>query len=432
MISFQTNNLNTIIQTNKPIIDKPSTEVHNRKHLTYTKASQGIFLLERSSPKNTILKLAQQLVTQEVLEKLAKRLDDSQISISGKNLSDSIDLEIKSNDTAVKELKIYALLNHLNEISSLLPESQKRNLLSQILTNVSETGIVPKLISYSDESHIAHLVSYSVIGTTPLDDGKHGCFIEEKHLHFDIKHNEVVLEDKNIISYFNNKNLLLKDPLSYRLKPDAKHDIYKHYEKSLLTNLYKIETKNHLKKLYENIESAIHDKAKLKEIIMPIVLLISNSLGLETVNLTIVNDHSKYKLQPTALLNKGGFDKSNNTLFVYQKALIEELNTISDLPNDEKRKRLYQSIIKTLIDELVHKKQSQLVETLTTDSKKQAVAPLQIARVLDYKDNFNSYNDANYCLALRGDIDFYSNQPLQKDADSFNEKLLPYFLSAIN
>ena len=123
----------------------------------------------------------------------------------------------------------------------------------------------------------------------------------------------------------------------------------------------------------------------------------------------------------------GSSSRDKQEIALNQKTLLDHLENIryENVPINDIRDALFTEIISTLIQEAIHTWQ---VNEVNKPSK---LEDNRSIRLKDYEDNLKHYNSSLACLALKGDLKFYYEQPLEHDSQIVSQSVTESILEKI-
>jgi hypothetical protein len=278
---------------------------------------------------------------------------------------------------------------------------------------------MPRFISFDRSTKIAEFVQDELIGAKDCGQGTNEYHILRKNLLYDFSVDRETSNSISVISPTQDRNLLLASPESLSQNETAAKNLYEPVIDKLKKTISDEPSETQIQDLAANIDQLIYNKQKIQEILTLLAISCSEALGMELPSIKVYYSSNP---QNQSSWERGSFEPFNKTINIDLTPLVSDTNALLEVGNtpSQVRKILFESLMRTFFDEIIHTWQYHAAYSGRTES-----------RLADYRNNFSSYNNANYVLALRGEMSYYKEQPVEKDAEIISSGLIGYINSKI-
>ena len=376
-----------------------------------------------SSLGSDFLKLAAKLLAPTDVDRLQRLLSSNRFTSSSPDFHQNLDLAKQNSSNEFFTLKEqHAVSNFVNAVEQ-APVHLRDQLAKHMLEVFIDIANMPYLLTYDELTKTASFIQNSVT-ENPLEEGITNYVLEQNLESITLSGQRGCVRHPSLSPQ---KSMLqLKDPQSYRIKPGECSTIIQELETKLLEALNTDQVTNQLQELYKQLPEIIGNGTEFQKSLEPILTTMVNALNIRDIKFRIENSSQKESFDFN-LAGSSSHDKQEIAL--NQKTLLDHLENLrhENVPINDIRNALFTEIISTLIQEAIHiwqvNEASKLNKHATYDNKS--------IRLKDYEDNLRYYNSAFACLALKGDLKFYYEQPLEYDSQIVSQFVTESILEKI-
>lgn len=375
--------------------------------------------------KLDLLEIASKFLDKEYIERLQTLLDSNRFTSSKPELSKSLDLSGQNQSEEFSILKEQqAISNFVNAVEQ-VPRDLREQLAKYLLEVFVDTSNMPCLLTYDKSTKTACLLQNSL--TEMFSEEGITSYVLDKNLEFLTLPKQREIQSTHHKSFKERSTFQLKDPQSYHIKLGEYLEIIQELNIKLLKAFSDAKVLNHLQNFYKYLPKVVGNSKELQSLLDPIYTALKNALDIRDVEFKIDYRNSSEAFD----FNLAGSSNFNEKkIKLNQKTFLDHLENLKyeNIPVYDIRNILFTEVISTLIQEAVHAWQineaSKYRNHSSSDNNK-------ATRLKDYEDNLKHYNSAFTCLALKGDLRFYYEQPLEYDSQAVSQFVTKSLLEKI-